>query len=504
MGIPIKIFLSTLVFFLSTLAGINTGNSVAFPSKDEVTPENAPFLATLWTTQKQAWHELDWNAGSYCGAVMLSNRFVLTAAHCVVDEYGRTREDIVVMAGLKGVSPILGEALNVTSWLVHPRFSRKTGANDIAIGMLKYASRFGTESIMPIASKFEKNRTWLYGWGTNQQKLRPVTGQRILQNDYTKFGSDLFEDFNPRTMIAAGYQIKKENLFGGACFGDSGGPLLVMGKTGPRLLGIVSNGAEECDARVPTIYTRMSYYQNFVKSSIETLKAKYAQQGWVDADLGTISISWEDIFALKVLPEIPEGNTGPFYWSSVMLQTTENTTLAQSDIYRVTFGVRGKKGDPDHKWILLVLLRGGKTACAMREETMTRIDVGNGLPAYASYAITIPRERGKCFVVEPEPVFISSKDDLANFSVTPGDKAMFEQGRCDYPRYRPMMWPEILGKDANKSVIGGWLIELDPRCKTESSFGPFFRIYHSEYRSQTKDLEPGQGMWIGPFNRDAP
>ena len=38
--------------------------------------------------------------------------------------------------------------------------------------------------------------------------------------------------------------------FGGPCPGDSGSPLVTYSKhTGPRLIGLVSNGAESCKAR---------------------------------------------------------------------------------------------------------------------------------------------------------------------------------------------------------------------------------------------------------------
>ena len=53
--------------------------------------------------------------------------------------------------------------------------------------------------------------------------------------------------------------------------------------------------------------------------------------------------------------------------------------------------------------------------------------------------------------------------------------------------------------DADPRFVGGWEIKLDPKCQSETSWGPFIRTSHFNYRTQLSDTEPGLGMWIGPF-----
>ena len=43
----------------------------------------------------------------------------------------------------------------------------------------------------------------------------------------------------------------------GPCPGDSGSPLIVFGEQGPALIGLVSNGAQNCDRGLPGIFTRI-------------------------------------------------------------------------------------------------------------------------------------------------------------------------------------------------------------------------------------------------------
>ena len=43
----------------------------------------------------------------------------------------------------------------------------------------------------------------------------------------------------------------------GPCPGDSGSPLVVFGDAGPALVGLVSNGAQNCDRGLPGIFTRV-------------------------------------------------------------------------------------------------------------------------------------------------------------------------------------------------------------------------------------------------------
>ena len=153
-----NVFLTFLASLLSLSSiGISNSSAIAFPAKDSVSVDQAPFLATIWTTQKNAPLELEWDNGYICGAVMYTNFALITAAHCVVGKDGKVRQDLVVMAGRE--KAYLGETLSVFDWKVHPRFSLKTGVNDIAFALLNHDSSYGTKQPLKITSKFQKSKT---------------------------------------------------------------------------------------------------------------------------------------------------------------------------------------------------------------------------------------------------------------------------------------------------------------------------------------------------------
>lgn len=51
----------------------------------------------------------------------------------------------------------------------------------------------------------------------------------------------------------------------GSCNGDSGGPLLINGTQ----VGIVSFGASDCSAGMPSVYTRLTEFYDWVNQTIE-------------------------------------------------------------------------------------------------------------------------------------------------------------------------------------------------------------------------------------------
>lgn len=495
----LNIVLISLLVVLSLTLNHEESAAIAFPTKEVVTSEKAPFLATIWTTQKNAPDELEWNNGYLCGAIMYSNDAILTAAHCVVGRDGKVRQDLVVMAGRE--KSTLGETLSVFEWKVHPRFSIRTGANDIAVALLNHTSSFGSKQPLNIVSKFQKSKTWLYGWGLDQNKQAPSTARRILQDDYSSYGSDFFEDFNLKTMIAAGYQNKNEKLFGGACFGDSGSPLVVINGSRTELLGLVSNGAEQCDSRVPTVYTRLSFYKDFIQDAMKESRKEYSDLGLTSIKVENFQLGYKKISKGEVLPFQTNASQDEIV-TGVPLQTTSKTnTFTYSDIASISFAAKGKRGSSNHSWTLRIFFRAGKDPCEMRAESETRISIGSGLPTSLSYTFLIPRERGKCFEDAAKGNFFSTEKSEW-FSVSPADKSLFEQGKCQYPSYRPMLMSEYWDQ-ARPELIGGWVIKLDPKCQKLTSYGPFIRTYYYDYKTQMSDTEPGLGMWIGPFKTES-
>lgn len=70
------------------------------------------------------------NSEHFCGGVLISNRFVLTASHCLEDE---EEQDIQVVLGSISINGNKGLRRAVEEIIMHPEYDSETRANDIAL-----------------------------------------------------------------------------------------------------------------------------------------------------------------------------------------------------------------------------------------------------------------------------------------------------------------------------------------------------------------------------------
>lgn len=104
----------------------------------------------------------------HCGGAIISNRFVLTAAHCCYDEYSGPEYTVVVVGALR--QSIGGKAMDVDKMIPHEAFDPMTGKNDIALVRTVENIKF-TEKIQSIAlpnsDVVDGKQVVASGWGTN-------------------------------------------------------------------------------------------------------------------------------------------------------------------------------------------------------------------------------------------------------------------------------------------------------------------------------------------------
>jgi secreted trypsin-like serine protease len=245
----------TLILGLNVLVGY-AAKGVTYPDTAQVSPKNAPFLLSIWTLDPDNFTRKE----KICSAVLYTRDFVITAAHCVIDD-----RSVVLIAGQEEDSD-RGEVLSVYKWIVHPGYSKKTFQNDIAVGLLNFNARNNDDFNVSLASKFLKNKTRLYGWGVDQNEIDNGLPRSTLQNDFSSSARKYYRNFNRNTQIAGGFYNSVERVFSGACYGDSGGPLVVKKGNNYELIGIVSYGSG-CDVKKPTVYTKVFYYVDWINSA---------------------------------------------------------------------------------------------------------------------------------------------------------------------------------------------------------------------------------------------
>ncbi|KAM3872280.1 suppressor of tumorigenicity 14 protein homolog [Diretmus argenteus] len=212
--------------------------------------------------------------GHVCGASVLSNRWLVTAAHCVQDSAKQkySRADLwEAMLGLHVQSQNNKWTVkrNVKQIIPHPAYNHQTYDNDIALMELDSNITLN-QNIWPICLPtatydFPAGKAaWITGWGVTREGGFPAS---ILQKAEVRIinstvCNSLMQGEVTDRMLCAGV------LKGGvdACQGDSGGPLSVTGPSGRVFLaGVVSWGDGCARRKKPGIYTRVTKYRSWIK-----------------------------------------------------------------------------------------------------------------------------------------------------------------------------------------------------------------------------------------------
>ncbi|KAG8187278.1 hypothetical protein JTE90_019167 [Oedothorax gibbosus] len=218
-----------------------------------------------------------------CGGALVTNRHVITAAHCVVSGRGSTTMNPRQLRVRLGAHDLRLDnepgAIDVGVDVIrrHEQFDPRTYKNDIAVLRLSRSVQF-TDIIKPVCLPYDSLTTaddlmtrmvWITGFGTSfngaasnvlMEVIFDVTDQEECRRAYER-------ELNITDVyLCAGTADGSKD----SCQGDSGGPLVSFDKESSRyyLVGVVSFGKLCAQPGYPGVYTRVTKYLDWLQTNL--------------------------------------------------------------------------------------------------------------------------------------------------------------------------------------------------------------------------------------------
>ncbi|KAL4715946.1 hypothetical protein ACJJTC_013246 [Scirpophaga incertulas] len=270
---------------LPTLKQCGTQHDDRIVGGTRVEIDEFPWMALLRYDKPRGW-------GFYCGGVLISHKYVLTAAHCVkgddlpsnwqlsqvrLGEWNTSSEVDCIDSDCSGPP----QDIRIERIIPHEEYdpADTNQLNDIALLRLETNAVFN-DFVKPIClptqsqfkgSLFEGYEMVVAGWGRTETRIEsdvklkvsvPVVNNKQCGNVFSRVNRQI----TPKQMCAGGVTGRD------SCRGDSGGPLMgtVTSYSNWFVFGVVSYGPSPCGTEGwPGVYSRVTEYTDWILSKIK-------------------------------------------------------------------------------------------------------------------------------------------------------------------------------------------------------------------------------------------
>jgi secreted trypsin-like serine protease len=237
----------------------------------EAAPGSYPWMAFVVDVLEEE------KAAIGCSGTVLSPRVILTAAHCTMDEQGKTLNDASgyrVVTGVVNWTDPQRQLSKITRMIPYPKWapgSARDGFGDAALLVLETPTTAPPISIAtPSDTRYLRLGTHarVAGWGMTYYEQGGFTEPLMWAK--TTVESSRCEGLWGR--ICA---IDFPKAASGICHGDSGGPLFVADrKRGWLEIGITEAVFDRCTTHRPQLFTRTDLLSSWIKARVEKIEAQ--------------------------------------------------------------------------------------------------------------------------------------------------------------------------------------------------------------------------------------
>ncbi|XP_077493683.1 mite allergen Der f 3-like [Amblyomma americanum] len=201
-----------------------------------------------------------------CGGSIISSRFVLTAARCVLKKKDEMASTIKVY--YKDAVSGTGPSIVVADTQIHPNFDRKTRLHNIAVLRLMSPIPISQDA-RPVCLMKKKMRLkdklatvsgWGYGRSLQSRKVKIIAFKTCMQR---------LPEVKSREVFRNGTLICTSGQYRGPCKGDGGGPVTIVTNGRVTQVGVISFPYSCSYGKVmPSAHTRVDNYYAWIESVI--------------------------------------------------------------------------------------------------------------------------------------------------------------------------------------------------------------------------------------------
>ncbi|XP_053692048.1 transmembrane protease serine 9-like [Sabethes cyaneus] len=298
--------------------------------------EYAHLVAIGW---KQTSGDFEWR----CSGTLIAEDFVLTAAHCTVED---GKEPTTIRAGdldlYSAEDDRFAQQLDIAEIVRHPEFDTDSAYHDVALIKLAKpvtVTDFVTPACLYTNESLASLPLYATGWDFYADVSPPVYSTRLnlIDQDRCKFwyrdNKEAFRKGINRMLMCAGDEQQSD------CPGDTGGPLqarlLSSSKYTPFVVGVSALGVP-CGQTTPGVYAKISHYINWIE---DVTKLNFFPQECV-----VKHISKRESDEALVAPELKTRYNQP-HLTGKRDMTTSDPHRAQLQIFKEFKCAVGKDGD---------------------------------------------------------------------------------------------------------------------------------------------------------------